>query len=282
LVELIVVIVVVAVIVIAALLLPALGMARASSRQIQDSTQIRGIHQGMVLWVQGNNDSYPLASRLDKDNTTVAELGREKDTTANIISIIIYNGFFSPELCISPAESNPKIRLMDNYSYSAPRTAVNPGKALWDPAFAADFTGGKVGNFSYAHTLPADERLKKTWANTFQATEAAIGNRGPEIASMKAAAGGGRTFAPAVAASDTYQIHGGRTTWEGNIAYNDNHIAFETRLDPETSPYKDAAGKEWFDCLFFDEPDDPKGTNNFLGVFTKAGATGAEYKAIWD
>ena len=37
--------------------------------------------------------------------------------------------------------------------------------------------------------------------------------------------------------SNTLLIHGGRTTWEGNIAYNDNHITFETRPDPETTPF---------------------------------------------
>jgi prepilin-type N-terminal cleavage/methylation domain-containing protein len=281
LIELIVVIVVVAVVIIGALLIPALGMARASARQIEDSTQVRGVHQGMVLWRQGNDDSYPLPSRLDKDDTTVAEVGREKDTTANIMSIMIYNGFFSPELCISPAESSPNIKDMTTYSYSKPSTAPNPAKALWDPAFSADFSPGKVGNLSYAHMLPADERLKKTWMSTYKASEAVVGNRGPQIASMSTV-GGKRSFLPALPSSNTYLIHGGRTTWEGNIAYNDNHVSFETRIDPEASPYKDAAGKEWFDCLFFDEQDDPKGTNNFLGVFIKAGNSGADYKAIWD
>jgi hypothetical protein len=279
LIELVVVVVVVLIIV--GILFPAFAISRQSRRQFKDATQVRGIHQGLVLALPQNDDSYPLPSRLDRRDTTVAAQGREKDTTANIISILIYNGFIGPELCVSPAESNSKIRVMGGYSYSNPRAAVSPSMALWDPAFSADFAGGKVGNLSYAHTLPADERLKKTWANTFQATEAAIGNRGPEIVSMSTA-GGGRTFTPRLADSNTYRIHGGRTTWEGNISYNDNHVAFETRLDPEASPYKDAAGKERFDCLFFDEPDDPNGTNNFLGIFTKAGATGAEYKAIWD
>lgn len=279
--ELVVVIVVVLVVILAGLLLPALGMARASSRQIKDSTQVRGIHQAMVLWRQGNDDSYPLPSRVDKDNFTVAEVGREKDTTVNIVSMLIYSGFIGPEMCISPAESNSDIRAMKKYSLSKPAKAVNPAKALWDPAFAVDFTGGKKGNFSYAHTLPADERLKYTWSNTFEAREAVVGNRGPEIASMTTTRDG-RLFAPARVKSNTYLIHGGRTTWEGNIAYNDNHISFETRIDPEPTLYKDGAGKEWFDCLFFDEQDDPKRTNNFLGVFTKAGATGAEYRAIWD
>jgi prepilin-type N-terminal cleavage/methylation domain-containing protein len=277
--ELIVVVIVVLLLI--GILLPLLERPHPhGSRQIKDSTQVRGIHQGMVLWAQNNKDVYPLPSLVDDKDETVADQGAAKDTTANIISIMIYNGFFSPELCVSPAESNQSIKVIGNYSYSSPAAAVNPAKALWDPAFATDFTGGKTGYFSHAHTPPADERLKKTWDNTFQATEAVIGNRGPEITAMTT--GKGRTFTTAIPSSNTYLIHGGRTTWEGNIAYNDNHIAFETRIDPESTPYTDAAGKAWFDCLFYDEPDDPKSTNNFLGNFVKAGSTGAEFKAIWD
>lgn len=277
-VELLVVIVVVIVLVL--VLLPMMGRTNHhGGRQIKDSTQVRGIHQGMVLWAQNNSDVYPLPSVIDAKDETVAERGRAKDTTANIMSVLMYNGFFSPELCVSPAESNGNIQVFGNYSYSNPASAVRPEKALWDPAFSADFTGPKKGNFSYGHMLPADARLEKTWTNNFQAGQAVIGNRGPLVTAM-ATEKGNRRYA--AAASNTYLIHGGRNTWEGNIAYNDDHVDFVTRIDPESNTYKDAAGKEWFDCLFFDEPDDPTTINNYLGIFTKAGATGAEYRAIWD
>jgi hypothetical protein len=264
------------------ILVPVLGPARGThcGGCMKDSTQVRGIHQGMVLWAQNNKDVYPLSSLVDVKDETVADQGAAKDTTANIMSMLIYNGFFSPELCVSPAESNPSIKVFGNYAYSNPGGAVDPIKALWDPAFSTDYTGGKTGNFSYAHMLPADQRLASEWTDNFDATRAAIGNRGPEIAAMTT--GKSRSFTTVIPSSNTYLIHGGRTTWEGNIAYNDNHTAFETRIDPETMPYKDAAGTSWFDCLFYDEPDDPKGTNNFLGNFVKAGSTGAEFKAIWD
>ncbi len=277
-----VIVVIFVIVLVIGILLPAFGRPhRDGGRQIKDSTQVRGIHQGMVLWAQDNKDVYPLPSLVDLKDDTVVEQGREKDTTANIMSLLIFNGFFSPELCVSPAEANGNIKTCGNYSYSNPAGTVNPAKALWDPAFAADFTGGRTGNFSYGHMLPADVRLEKTWNNSFQATEAVIGNRGPQMKAV-GGEGGHATLGVVDPKTNTYLIHGGRRTWEGNIAYNDNHVSFETRLDPESTVYKDAAGKEWFDCLFFDEQDDPKQTNNFLGIFTKAGVTGAEYKAIWD
>ena len=44
-------------------------------RLVKDSTQIRGIHQGMVLWAQNNKDQYPLPSVIDAHNDTVADQG---------------------------------------------------------------------------------------------------------------------------------------------------------------------------------------------------------------
>jgi hypothetical protein len=128
--------------------------------------------------------------------------------------------------------------------------------------------------------LPADERLEKTWKNTFDASQAVVGNRGPEIKGFDVR--DGKRVYTMPKKSNTFLIHGGRNTWEGNIAYNDNHVSFETSVAPELTTYKDAAGAEQRDCLFLDEDDDPSKINNFLGIFTTAGATKAEYTAIWD
>jgi hypothetical protein len=195
------------------------------------------------------------------------------------VSMLIYNGFFSPELCVSPEEVNTSIKVMANYSYSNPATAVRPGAALWDPAFSVDFTGGKVGNMSFAHMLPAEERLKD-WTNNFDASRAVVGSRGPQVASVAKGAGSSVTPTLATPGSNTLKMHAASTAWAGNIAYNDNHVAAEVSMAPTL--YKDAAGVAWSDCLFFDEADDPSARNNYLGIFTTAGATGAEFEAIWD
>ncbi len=248
---------------------------RVTSRQIKDSTMVRGVHQGLVMWAQNSQDRYPLPSLLDVKDATVAGSAEGKDTTANIMSILIWNGFFGPELCVSPAEANPAIRQMTDYMYSSPPKAADPANALWDPAFRADFTSKEGGHFSYAHMQFGHGARMGTWANTFSATQAAVGNRGPKVTGRD---GNGWAYD---AASNTLLIHGGRTTWEGNIAYNDNHVNFETRMDPEGIA-STLNGKTLADCLFFDEAEDATGLNALLGLYSTSGSSPGAFTTIWD
>src|SRR6478736_6361381 len=88
-----VIVVVIAVVLLIGILLPVMTQARRGPHHSSESSYIRGIHQGMVLWAQNNKDVYPLPSLVDVKDDTVAEKGREKDTTANIMSLMIFNGF---------------------------------------------------------------------------------------------------------------------------------------------------------------------------------------------
>lgn len=293
----------IAVIVVAALigfvLLPAMQPRRRGAPQLRDSVQLRGISQSMVVWANNNNGEYPLPSLLDQSDLTVAEKGRGKDTTANIFSILIYNGMISPELCVSPSESNRAITVDEDYAYTTPATAISPAGALWDPAFSADFTARGGGNFSYGHLQPSGARGTPSrpgigafeptgrllaWRDTFDSTQAVLGNRGPEIASVAS------DYTPTLQkkSSNTFLIHGGRKAWEGNIGYNDGHVEFVTSLRAKPlvaindgPSYMTAAGFR-ADTLFFDEPDDVNQSNAFLGIFTKAGDRPSEFKGIWD
>lgn len=316
LIELLVVIAIIALLI--GILLPALGKARASARQIKDSTQIRGIHQGMVLFAQNNGEVYPIPSQMDKGNVMIAA-GGKKDLPRHVVSVLIFNGFFSPELAVSPAEANGSIKAYDKYRYSEPEGMVGTDKklAMWDPAFKAtpkdtNINPGTdaIGGFSYG-LMPFFGNRRVKWSNTFQSTEAVVGNRGPgyDLGTGSPAAWSLVPTAPNAdgtsrcgIGSNTLLIHGGRTTWEGNVAYNDNHVNFETRPDPETLPFTfttlAAAQRTQFDNLFVNEKDtdrtvDPdtlagtgiNWTNNLLRTWYDTTVSGTNTTAIapyWD
>lgn len=286
---------------------PAMTASRSVSQQLKCATQVRGMGQAMIIFANNNRDQYPLPSTLDPRNQTVSEPGRAKDTTANIYSILIWNGMISPELCVCTEEHSKRIEVCTTYEYTAPRVGAVPANALWDPAFSADFTKGK-GNTSYAHQQPsggwADSGQKDkdgksimvgtgrlaTWSNTFMSSEAVLGDRGPQMTDVtfdnpKDVS----TARVKLARSDsiTFLNHGAPNSWEGHIAYNDNHVNLETSLAPPAPPayvntYKNAAGEQRFDTWFYDEPDDAARRNIFLGIFVKAGATPQEFRPIWD
>lgn len=253
LIELLVVIAIIALLI--AILLPALGKARASARQLKCSTQQRGIMQGLVLWAQNNQDEYPLPDKVDRANQTLAAVsgGASKNVTRNIYSLLIFNGFFSPEMLWTPAEANGLIRPYEGYEYTNPTQAVSTQNALWDPKFCAipatPASGGGEGDgsprlasnptnggASYAHSPVAGRRTAR-WSNTFNATEAVLGNRGPEYEAQ--GSGNSLTWrlkqnSPLGTGSQTLLIHGGRTTWEGNVGFNDNHVEYLTKPDPDS------------------------------------------------
>jgi prepilin-type N-terminal cleavage/methylation domain-containing protein len=269
LIELLVVIAIIALLI--GILLPALGKARQSARQLKCSSQVRGILQGMVLWAQSNADKYPDPGKTDQKNDTLPSqtFDAMKNQTRNIYSLLIYNSFFPPELLVTPAEANGLIVRYEGYELDDPQGAVNPDKALWDPKFKAAPSDFKMhngtelaeGNASYAHTPPFGNRTSK-YGSTYIATEPGVGNRGPQFTGD---AQTGWTLQPGVLGTEslTLLIHGSRVKWEGNIGYNDNHVNFETRPDPEGLTFTflnlPPGSKTKPDNLFVSE-DDKKGT----------------------
>ncbi len=219
-------IVVIVIVIMVAILLPTQGRGHhGGARQLKDSSQIRGIVQSMVVWAQSNNGRYPLPSELDTANVTVATEDDAKNTTGNILSVLIFNGYVPPEICISLPESNTaQVMRMDDYQFTNPLAAIKPDQALWDPRFRgtpldaqiANFPTLPVANQSYAHLVPFGRR-REMWRETFKTTEAVFGNRGPQYAPNDSAPKPANSRWPLVKGSpgegsNTLLIHGGRTT----------------------------------------------------------------------
>lgn len=213
---------------------------------VRDSAQIRGIVQAMVIWAGNNAGKYPLPSELDPGNATLDVQPWEKDTTGHMLSALIWNGNIVPEMCVTPAETNTsRIQRYDWYAYTNPGAAARPADALWDPTFRGTPEDAPIGGVpadapghnSYAHHVPIGARRTR-WADTFATTEPMFGNRGPTYATDDWAvlpAGAGRWPLPQGvlgSGSNTLLIHGGRTTWEGQVGYNDGHVSLETSPAP--------------------------------------------------
>jgi type II secretory pathway pseudopilin PulG len=232
-----------------------LRLNRQESRRRKNELQLRGIHQGLLLFAQSGQDSYVTPSEFDKANSTLPDDGvASKDLPGHMMSMMIYNGFFSPELCVDPSESDPQIQVCTAYTYNNPSAAVSPSMALWDPSFRgtpADVPAGRdgvrgPGNLSYATMPPVGLRRAK-WTNSFQATEAPIGNRGPAYVAQGAGACLSWLLAPArvkgtapdvpVGLGSHALAHGAPTQWKGFIIYNDNHGVFEQDESPASTPF---------------------------------------------
>jgi hypothetical protein len=267
------------------------GGTKADNQQLKDATQVRGIHQAFVVFAQNHGDQYPLPSKVDAKDLTINGGGRAKDTTANIYSMLVFNGSISTEMLVSPLEKNPAVSVASGYEFNAPKAAAVPAKALWDPAGIKTGLDDKDrGNASYAHLQPAGRRLLQ-WSNTFSANQALIGTRGPQITG--AASVKDDPQAPPVVTLPNPQsialgLLGDGTWWSGNIAFNDNHVEFLEKGFAHGKPakaaktYWGADGKERPDLLFFDEPEDKEARNSFLGLWRTAGQDRLQYRGNWD
>ncbi len=207
LIELLVVISIIALLI--GILLPALGAARRTARQMQNSTQVRGIHTGLVLFSQGNNTYYP---------------GRS--TTGQLVALTGYTttgGFASG--CM--VEGRYQELLDDNYFTGS--YAISPSETK-DP-----WTVGTISSANYSYSLlkmtnagtNASERHTE-WRDTSNSEAVVLADRplhnGGAI-NVTTSVGTGSQYIKSVHTNPTSV---GSNEWRGSVGFNDNHVSFES------------------------------------------------------
>lgn len=109
------------------ILLPALGAARRSARGMQNGSQSRGIHQGMLLYSQHNGSFYP---GLDPGGRLAGANVEER------FKPLLDGNYFVPAYLINPGETDNTIVTWTgpgpitpkNYSYALPQLPEAGGR----------------------------------------------------------------------------------------------------------------------------------------------------------
>ena len=279
LVELLVVVLIIALLI--GILIPTLGAVRERAQRAKDTTQLRNIVQGLEVWAGNHDGDYPLPSRLDRDDATVATSeAYQKDNSGNILSVMIWNDIIPPEALVNPAESSVRIGVDEGYQFETPEKAVDPSRAVFDPGFAgvplesgtATGTGGRrlgeggeiVGGTSYATVIPFGPRQGQ-WRSSGGKARPVVADRGPEY--MGVAGNWSLRSGATGTGSNTLRIFGLSGRWRGNVAWTDGRVEFFTRPDPSpqmtrTFPNAAGGGAGLSDNIFVNENDD----NGFLSM----------------
>lgn len=110
-------------------ILPALGKARSTARQMKDSTQVRGIAMALTLYAENNNDQFP-------------------EPGADWQQRLLATGSVTPELLITPIDGGENAAGVPSYLYYTPSSTDNPQTTVLVITNPAVISRG-MGNVGY-------------------------------------------------------------------------------------------------------------------------------------
>ncbi|WP_432799609.1 type II secretion system protein [Poriferisphaera sp. WC338] len=260
LIELLVVISIIALLI--SILLPALSAARQSARKVINSTQLRGIHQGMVVFAQSNKGMYPGIEKDGKivgwgSSTTQAPSlasgddfeGRHTDAISGSAryAILLNAAFAPPEYLLSPAESEGTVAIAGETADLDGDGAPEGTLTTYDSRYGF----GHNAKLSYTTLLveptpPVNDKgniaRREEWAETMNSRSILISDRiidtGNGLSSLW-------TEDPGV----------GNVDWQGTVVRNDNSTSFEPSHIVDNLRYGTAPAAEEDNLFVVDDVD---------------------------
>ena len=216
LIELLVVISIIALLI--GILLPALGAARQTARQLQSNTNVRGIHQSMVILSQKNktsstNGQYVGLSPTGEPLSSSDLVAMYPDVVAYPTSsasgshpgvrfmIAIEESAFSPDLVVNPLETSSRINVIQPNASGQYDYSVQSG----------------YGFYSYALLeIGQGWERRRAWSDTLNSSAAMISDR-----LIDDYTGGGSLVGDNKASHTTSRDD---PAWRGSLGWNDNHV----------------------------------------------------------
>ena len=256
-----------------AILLPALGKARATAKRVKDSTQVQQIHKGFLTLARDFNGVFPTPGLIDRVGNIPGKGAEDLlvNTHANMYSAAIMQHAFDTNVLVCPAEVSTAVLAFANFNFDKYNvTAAND--LYWDDAFKSDLNA--ISNVSYG-TLHLDgTRKSKEWKDTYNSKFAVLANRGVKDGSL---------VPTDYNNSKTLAIHGGDKQWEGNVCFNDNHVAYENKFQPDGITQFGTTNPLIDDNIFKNDPEAVT-ADSWLTMISSVSGSGTtfDYARTWD
>ncbi len=262
----------VVIVVIAAMLavqLPTDAAARRTARQMQNSVQLRGIHQALVTHANSQKERFAglnSKGQILKDGERTTGNSGDGNTIQARYWIMLRGEFFTPDYAVSPNETAD----IDPVDYDGWDDDTVP-TVKWDErdknySYAMlGFRKGRANNGQPpSFAVNADDAPRAAeWRQTLNSQAVVLSDRN---------AGDNAT-------NQVESIHSGeRGEWRGGVLWNDNHVGFESEQYLETKYANGALNRNPLDNLFDDRQanDQPRGANALMVIAGETTVHGGE------